>query len=91
MTRTQRIHDVLTQRLSPITLEIRDDSHRHAGHAGVREMGGNANGETHLHISIISNAFHGLSRVARHQLVMGLLKDEFSRGLHALTLDTRDA
>lgn len=90
MTRTERIRAVLTEHLKPIILEIRDDSARHAGHAGVREMGGDANGETHLHISITSAAFAGLSRVARHQLVMGLLKDEFRSGLHALTLDTRD-
>lgn len=82
--RETRLHELLTQALEPEQLEIRDDSSKHAGHAGARPEG-----QTHYHITIVSCKFAGLSRVDRHRMVMGLLKEEFSGGLHALVLDLR--
>ncbi len=82
MTRSQRMQAILAEALAPSRLEIRDDSAKHAGHAGAR-----AEGETHYHITVRSAAFAGLSRVAMHQKVYALLAGEFERGLHALGID----
>jgi len=65
------------------TLEIEDNSHQHRGHAGVRDS---KTKETHFMVRIISDQFEGVSRVKRQQKVMGLLKEEFADGLHALEL-----
>ncbi len=82
--RASRMKTVLDQAFTPLSLEIADDSHRHAGHAGAR-----AEGETHYSVRMVSEAFSGLSRVARHQKVMAALKDEFDSGLHALSLELK--
>ncbi|MBA4217149.1 MAG: BolA family transcriptional regulator [Proteobacteria bacterium] len=68
--------------LAPIELRVRDDSAQHAGHAGAREGG-------HFHVSIVSERFTGLQRLARHRLVYHLLSDLMQRGIHALALDAR--
>ncbi|WP_215745575.1 BolA family transcriptional regulator [Gluconobacter sp. P1C6_b] len=83
-TRRERIEAILRSELSPTTLEIQDDSARHAHHAGAKALG--SDGETHFNVAITSAQFDGLNRVARHRLVNGLLAEEFSSGLHALSL-----
>ena len=65
----------------PLVLIVTDESHRHAGHAGVRE-----GGESHFHVRIVSPAFQGLSRVERQRRVYAALSDEISGGVHALAL-----
>jgi BolA protein len=82
--RANRIHKALTQGLKPVALEITDDSHKHAGHAGHRP--GEA---THFTVQITSDAFTGLNRLARQRLVYDLLADELAGGLHALALVTK--
>lgn len=72
----------LRERLEPSLLELRDDSARHAGHAGAREGG-------HYELRIASARFAGLSRVARHRLVYDSLADLMQRGIHALAIDAR--
>ena len=81
MTRADRLHAVLTKALNPSTLEVVDDSARHAGHAGAHE-----GGETHYSVLVVSDRFLGKSRVARSREVHELLKPEFDAGLHALGL-----
>ena len=78
------MHAVLNEALSPLSLDIVDQSTAHAGHAGAR-----AGGETHYDMRIVSVAFEGLSRVARQRLVYDQLKAEFDAGLHALSLTLR--
>jgi len=73
----------LTERLTPIRLEISDDSYRHAGHEGARPEG-----ETHFSITIVSAAFTGESRVARQRLVYQTLGEELATRVHALSLTT---
>ncbi len=73
----------LTSGLQPLRLEITDDSHLHAGHAGARE-----GGESHFTVEVVSGAFEGLGRVARQRLVYDLLKDELAGPVHALALRT---
>ncbi len=81
MNRAERIKARLNEKLSPQSLELVDDSARHAGHAGA-----SPGGETHYRLTVVSEAFAGLSRVARHQLVYGALAEEFKTGLHALNI-----
>ncbi|QDH16171.1 BolA family protein [Swingsia samuiensis] len=84
LTRRDRIQAILTKELTPIHLEIHDESAKHAHHQGVKDMG--RTGETHFNIAITSAKFNGLNRIARHRLVNNLLADEFQTGLHALSL-----
>ena len=77
----QRIIARLTAALDPVLLDIVDESHLHAGHAGAREGGG-----THYRVRVVSAKFDRRSRVERHRLVYDLLTAEFADGLHALAL-----
>jgi BolA family transcriptional regulator, general stress-responsive regulator len=75
------IEQKLTQALAPLVLEILDESHKHAGHAGARP-GGNS----HFKVKIVSSAFTPLSRLERHRFIHELLKDELNDQIHALSL-----
>ena len=81
MIRSERIHHSLSAAFQPTALEVIDDSHKHAGHAGA-----SPEGETHYTVVISSPAFAGLSRVAMQRAVMDALKAEFDSGLHALSI-----
>ena len=72
----------LSAALLPVSLEVQDDSHLHAGHAGAREG-------RHFSVRIVSERFNGLSRVARHRLVYAALQALIPRGIHALAIDAR--
>ena len=72
------------QTLSPITLEVIDESENHRGHGGWRE-----GGETHYRVIIRAQCFAGASRVDRHRQVNALLANEFARGLHALAISAK--
>ncbi len=78
-----RIRQKLTEALAPERLDIVDDSGRHAGHAGARPEG-----ETHFHVTVVSAAFAGRSRVERQRMVYGLLQQEMAERVHALGLTT---
>jgi BolA protein len=73
----------LTAALQPARLEVVDESHHHAGHAGARP-----GGETHFSVVIVSDTFAGKSRVARQRLVYEVLADELAGPVHALSLTT---
>jgi BolA protein len=73
----------LTERFQPVRLDIIDDSQRHAGHAGAQP-----GGETHFDVTIVSDTFSGMGRVARQRLVYETLADEIAGGVHALALRT---
>jgi BolA protein len=73
----------LTDRFAPSRLEITDESHRHAGHAGAR-----AGGETHFAVTMVAAAFAGRGRVARQRLVYETLAEELATRVHALSLTT---
>jgi BolA protein len=65
--------------LAPSVLEIHDDSAEHAGHAG-------AAGGGHFSLLIVSHAFLGLSRLARHQRVLREVADLLPQPVHALSI-----
>ena len=79
------IIDVMHQRLSAAfgadVLEIKDESHKHAGHSGWRE-----GGETHFSVKLRAAALAPMGRVERHRAVHRALGDLTGR-IHALALD----
>lgn len=82
--RADRIHATLSAHFAPESIEVRDESHLHAGHAGARPEG-----ETHYAVRLVSPVFAGMSRVARSRAVQEKLAAEFGGGLHALSLSLR--
>lgn len=66
--------------LEPLSLEIIDESHKHAGHAGSRDGGG------HFLMKIVSAQFAGKNTVARHRMIYSALGEMMKREIHALTL-----
>lgn len=78
----QDIHSALQAALQPEQLEVTDDSHLHAGHAGAREG-------RHFSVRIVSAAFNDLSRLKRHRLVYDAVHFLMPRGIHALAIDAR--
>lgn len=82
--RADRIRATLTTGFAPLRLEVVDDSHRHAGHAGAAP-----GGQTHYSVLLVSEAFSGMNRVARSRAVHAALDAEFTNGLHALALTLR--
>jgi len=81
---TAAIRDKLTAAFAPTRIEIEDESHRHAGHAGARPEG-----ETHFNVTLVSAAFAGQSRVARQRAVYAVLATELAGPVHALSLTLR--
>jgi BolA protein len=73
----------LTAGLAPLRLDIVDESHKHAGHAGWRP-----GGETHFRVEVVAAAFEAKSRVARQRMVYDLLAEELADRVHALALKT---
>ena len=76
------IEAALREALAPTSLQVQDDSHLHAGHAGAREG-------THFTVRVTSSRFSGLSRVARHRLVYDSLRLLMPAGIHALAIEAR--
>lgn len=77
MRRKQIIEERLAGELTPVHLEVVDESHRHSVPAGA---------ESHFNVTVVSADFDGMMRVDRHRRIHQLLKSELDGGLHALTL-----
>jgi BolA family transcriptional regulator, general stress-responsive regulator len=82
MTMKERIAADLTRALSPSTLNVFDESHLHAGHAGSRP-----GGQTHFRIHVVAPVFAGKGRVERHRMIYAALAQEIADGVHALALE----
>lgn len=82
MSMTDTIRRKLTDGFAPASLDIEDESARHAGHHG----GAHAGGETHFRVRIVAAAFEGVSRVERQRRVYAALADELKTQVHALVL-----
>lgn len=82
-----RIRNSLLEGLSPLAIEVEDESHQHAGHSGSSSR--SDGGITHLRVRVVAEAFRGKSRVERHRLVNALLADEMGKGLHALAIEAK--
>ena len=74
----------LTAAFAPERLEVVDESHKHEGHSGWRE-----GGETHFHVTLVSKAFSGQSRLERQRGVYAALAEELAGPVHALQVTAR--
>ncbi|HJK86322.1 MAG TPA: BolA/IbaG family iron-sulfur metabolism protein [Candidatus Megaira endosymbiont of Nemacystus decipiens] len=81
MSRKERIKKKLAV-LNPHFLEILDQSALHIGHAGVD----NNQTETHFLIKLSASTLDGKTKIQKHRMINELLKEEFSSGLHALSI-----
>ena len=77
MSRKNRIEQLLTQELTPVFLNVEDESANHHVPEGA---------QTHFKVTAVSSVFIDLTRVARHRLINKLLNGEFDLGLHALSM-----
>ncbi|MFY9629338.1 MAG: BolA family protein [Methylocystis sp.] len=78
-----RIEQKISLALKPVRLSVIDESRQHAGHGNHHP-----DGETHFRIEIVSDAFAGLNRLARHRLVNSILAEELAGRIHALAMTT---
>jgi BolA family transcriptional regulator, general stress-responsive regulator len=73
----EAIGDKLRTGLEPTQLWVENESHRHSVPPGS---------ETHFKVVIVSPAFEGMSRIARHRRVHAILAHELAAGVHALSV-----
>ena len=78
----QRISAKLVQAFAPAALQVIDESHHHAGHAGARP-----DGESHFRVKIVAEAFRGQSRINQHRMVNAALAEELKERVHALAIE----
>ena len=79
-TRIEKIRLAIESSLKPSSLEIIDQSHRHAGHAGARD------GRGHFDVRVVSELFKGKLPLARHRLVFAAVGDLMETDIHALSI-----
>ncbi|MHC8598467.1 BolA family protein [Arenicellales bacterium IMCC55707] len=75
-----QIHQRLMESLSAESVEIEDQSHLHAGHAGAASGGG------HYDVIVISSAFNDLNTLGRHRLIYNTVDDLMKKEIHALSI-----
>jgi BolA protein len=81
--RVGAIRAAIEAALAPAALEIEDESHRHAGHAGARD------GRGHFRVDVVSAAFAGLNPIARHRAVYAAVGGLMETDIHALSIRAR--
>jgi BolA protein len=79
--RKAEIERRLRTTFDPESLEVEDESHLHAGHAGARD------GRGHFRVSIIAAAFEGLNPIQRHRAIYGTMGDLMQTDIHALSIE----
>lgn len=77
------IRERLQAALAPESIDIQDDTAKHAGHAGARSGGG------HFIVRIVSKAFAGKTPIQRHRMIFDALGDAMQTEIHALSIDAR--
>ena len=75
-----QIHQRLMETLGAESVEIEDQSHLHAGHAGAASGGG------HYDVIVISSAFNDLNTLGRHRLIYRAVDDLMKKEIHALSI-----
>lgn len=81
MNRVDTIRERLQQALDPVSLDIEDESFKHAGHAGARESGGG-----HFNVTIVSEQFRDQPTIKRHRMVYDAVQDLMPHEIHALSI-----
>ena len=78
-----QIETTLRSALGPLqSLEVINESHLHAGHAGAAEG-------SHFRVRVVGDCMAGISRLARHRLVYDALREVMPQGIHALAIEAR--
>ena len=75
-----QIHQRLMETLGAESVEIEDQSHLHAGHAGAASGGG------HYDVIVISSEFNDLNTLGRHRLIYSAVDDLMKKEIHALSI-----
>ena len=78
--RASSIENRLREAFTPLKIEVRDDSHRHAGHEGAKSGGG------HFTVTIVAPNFQGKTPVQRHQMIYQALGEMMKKEIHALSI-----
>lgn len=81
--RVEAIEALLTDAFSPTRLQIKDQSHLHAGHEGAKSGGG------HFDVRIVSDAFDGKRALQRHRMVFEALESMMDSEIHALRITAK--
>jgi BolA protein len=81
--RVEAIRTAIEAALAPLSLEIEDESHKHAGHAGARD------GRGHFRVDVVSPAFAGQSPIARHRAIYAAVGEMMTTDIHALSIRAR--
>lgn len=84
MNPTERLPEIerrLEDSFSPESLLVEDESHLHAGHAGARD------GRGHFRVSIVAEAFEGMSPIKRHRAIYTSMGDLMQSDIHALSIE----
>ena len=81
--RIEMIRERLTRELAPVSLEIIDESAKHAGHAGAASGGG------HFIVHIVADSFRDKTLIQRHRLVYDAVGDIMHREIHALSIQAK--
>ncbi len=76
-----KIKQSLETNFSAEYVDIVNESHKHQGHAGD-----NGTGESHFHVTLVSNDFENKNRVARHRMIYEALDNLLECSIHALSL-----
>ncbi|MBT2142514.1 MULTISPECIES: BolA family protein [unclassified Rhodanobacter] len=77
-----QIRERLQAAFAPTELDVVDEGHKHAGHAGE--------GKGHFHVRIVSAAFAGQLPIKRHRMIYAALNGLMDHGIHALSIDAKD-
>ncbi len=78
--RIEKIRLAIESSLKPSSLDIIDQSHRHAGHVGARD------GRGHFDVRVVSELFKGKLPLARHRLVFAAVGNLMETDIHALSI-----
>lgn len=78
--RSEMIKTRLQSAFNPVELNLRDDSHKHAGHTGNKGGGG------HFTVLVVAEIFQGKSLIQRHRMVYDALGDAMESEIHALSI-----
>ena len=79
--RIEEIKKRLNEQLSPSEIEVIDESHLHAGHAGAKE------GKGHFRLRIASEQFDGMRPIQSHRMIYGALGEMMQTDIHALSIE----
>ena len=80
-----KIEKILLEKFNPQYLQVIDDSHKHAGHAGARDPASGGAGGGHYRVIIVASIFEGKKLIDRHRMIYEALKP-VKDSIHALAI-----